>query len=317
MSIDPPGAAGYTTTVPGTAVKVTSFEVFEVPKFFPTGTGQHFWGLLEKTGRNTLDVVKEIARWNGSSPRDMGYSGLKDRNARTLQWLSSPGELPPVGRGFKFWVVRRSTKKLKTGNLLGNWFRLRVEPAPSRELLNQLRHNGIPNFFGPQRFSTSNHEIGELLVRGEKRKARAMMNSCGIPLTFKYYRLMEDAYCSYLFNKVLTGRLPSPAPLEGDIISRHGPTGPIFGKELSLASGEPGKLERRVLRGEKLKLADFPGSGSRRPLRVPLKGLEYSRGRLRFFLPKGSYATLVLREIAKENDVTWSLTSSSSYAGVS
>lgn len=317
MKLNSPGAKGYTTNSKGIPLKVTSFEVFEVPKFSPKGEGEHSWGLLEKVNRNTIDVVKEIARWSGANSRDIGYAGLKDKKGRTVQWISSPAKLPPVGHGFKFWVIIKSTKKLKKGNLLGNWFRLGVEtdqPEQLKKVVEQLKSKGLPNFFGPQRFSTNNHEIGELLVRGQKKEARKLMESERIPMTRRFYTLLEDAYGSYLFNQVLSQRLSKLKPIEGDIMSRLGPTGPIFGKKLKLATGVPGEIEDYVLKSTGLSLKDFPGDGKRRPLSIPIKGLECSETTLRFFLPKGSYATVLLREIVKENQLTWfHPTSSSSY----
>jgi len=309
--IDPPGAEGYITGSRGIPLEVISFEVFEVPRFIPSGHGQHFWGLLEKWGRNTFDVVGEIAA--GVDAKEIGYAGLKDRKGRTFQWISSPVPFPPAGRGFRFWVVKRSGKKLKVGNLLGNWFRIKFEGRPGMgRVLKELRATGVPNFFGPQRFSHSNHRIGELLIRGKKDEAKALMRKSRIPFTRRYFRLMEDAYCSYLFNKVLSRRLGTGV-MDGDVLSRFGPTGPVFGRKLRLASGVPGEIERDVLREEGLSLKDFPGKGRRRALTVPIDP-HYKAGVLRFFLPKGSYATAVLREITKSRGIKWSVTFSSSCA---
>ncbi len=299
-----PGAEGYLTRGRGVPLTVTWFEVFEVPKFLPTGEGQHNWALVEKINRNTISVAKEIARYGRISYRDVGYAGLKDKNARTVQWFSSPGPIPPAGRGFRALLVRRSSKKLKRGNLLGNWFSIEADVTPPFV-------ESFPNFFGPQRFSTNNHIIGRLLISGERERALRMMREQSIPLERRYFQLMEDAYVSYLFNRVLSLRLEHPEPVEGDIMSRHGPTGPIFGKKMSFAGGRQGELERKVLEEEGLELSDFPGTGTRRPLFIkPL----WSRG-FRFFLPRGSYATALLREIVKEKELRWSITFSSSGGG--
>ncbi|MBR9689544.1 MAG: tRNA pseudouridine(13) synthase TruD [Candidatus Altiarchaeota archaeon] len=304
-----PGTKGFLTDTKGVGIKVTSFEVFEVPKFFPTGEGTHNWGLLEKYYRNTLHIIREIAEYGGVGIRDVGYSGLKDRKARTLQWVSSPGELPLSGRNFQILFTKKSDKKLKRGNLLGNWFNLGIETDNLKlfkETLEIISQKGIPNFFGPQRFSTSNHIIGEHLIHKNKQEAIKLMKSHRIPLTRKFFQLMEDAYGSYLFNKVLSERLTNLTEQEGDLVSRYGPTGPIFGKKLKPLSGLQGEIEKRVLNHEQLTVLDFPGDGKRRALVVPLTGLSFSKGILRFFLPKGSYATSVLRELAKEKQVEWS-----------
>lgn len=94
-------------------------------------------------------------------------------------------------------------------------------------------------------------------------------------------------------------------------------TAPIFGSETELAGGEVGEIERKVLDDEKAALHNFyietlpelSSKGTRRPVLVPVKLTEeisddeLNSGRLKatlqFFLPKGSYATVLLREYMK------------------
>lgn len=83
-------------------------------------------------------------------------------------------------------------------------------------------------------------------------------------------------------------------------------TAPLVGTDTELGSGEPGTIERSVLCDVGVKLSDFalPGvyasSGSRRPLAVPVD-LSIDRDPLcfSFALPKGAYATVVMREYLK------------------
>lgn len=90
------------------------------------------------------------------------------------------------------------------------------------------------------------------------------------------------------------------------------PSGPMFGTETLLADGEPGRRERELLAAEGLAPGAFrvPGAGSldgeRRPFRVPLTdaGVEDCGGAepaivVSFTLPRGSFATSVLREVMK------------------
>jgi len=91
------------------------------------------------------------------------------------------------------------------------------------------------------------------------------------------------------------------------------PSGPMWGVDMARASGEPGRVEEAALRASGLSEAQLMGAGdvaaegSRRPMRVPLKDAEISGGgdehgpfvRLAFELPRGAYATVVLREIMK------------------
>jgi tRNA pseudouridine13 synthase len=97
-------------------------------------------------------------------------------------------------------------------------------------------------------------------------------------------------------------------------------TAPLFGYETEFAEGVDGEIERIVLEDEGVDLNDFyiekipeiSSKGTRRPVLVPvhvkLSNEEVSddnmnpsrvEAKLKFFLPKGSYATVVLREYMK------------------
>jgi tRNA pseudouridine13 synthase len=148
-------------------------------------------------------------------------------------------------------------------------------------------------------------------------------------------KLYMSACQSSLFDRVLERRIESIDALEdGDLAFRHdngacflvedeaverervrdfgiSPSGPMFGCKMKLPEGSPREREEGVLREEGLSLSSFdlPGplrmEGERRPLRVPLRDLSSSMDSegftLTFSLPRGSYATSVLREIMKNN----------------
>ena len=63
------------------------FEVRERLGFELSGDGEHVFLQLQKTQLNTRDLVQRVARLSAVPERDVGYSGLKDRNALTSQWL--------------------------------------------------------------------------------------------------------------------------------------------------------------------------------------------------------------------------------------
>ena len=85
----------------------------------------------------------------------------------------------------------------------------------------------------------------------------------------------------------------------------------LFGSDGELAEGEMGEIERKVIEENKLSHEDFiiPGlprctsKGSRREILCPLKDIGYEIGdegyKLKFSLPKGNYATCLLREFMK------------------
>jgi tRNA pseudouridine13 synthase len=87
------------------------------------------------------------------------------------------------------------------------------------------------------------------------------------------------------------------------------PSGPIIANKVTLASGRAGEIERAVFTEKGIAPADFDRvkalrlRGDRRPLRVPLGSAEVEPVgddiRVRFVLPSGAYATVVLSEITK------------------
>jgi tRNA pseudouridine13 synthase len=124
--------------------------------------------------------------------------------------------------------------------------------------------------------------------------------------------------------------LPDPARVERvttakvDAINRlirHGRafvTAPLIGSETAFAEGEEGELEQEVLDVEAVSVSDFQlddlpdlsSKGNRRPILVPVavtlgelaedeRNPERWGVKLEFFLPRGSYATVVLREYTK------------------
>ncbi|MCQ2078480.1 MAG: tRNA pseudouridine(13) synthase TruD [archaeon] len=86
---------------------------------------------------------------------------------------------------------------------------------------------------------------------------------------------------------------------------------PLFGSESKFSDGEMGEIERMILEREKIDLDDFvvPGlshcssEGSWRELLCPVKDLGYNLEeesyQVSFSLPKGNYATCLMREFMK------------------
>jgi tRNA pseudouridine13 synthase len=146
-------------------------------------------------------------------------------------------------------------------------------------------------------------------------------------------RFYVSAYQSLLFNRILARRIERGSLgrlLLGDLAWLHGrgavfnvedpeveqpradrleisASGPLYGYKMTMPSGLPGEMERRVLDEEGLQLEDWRVrglklKGARRALRIPLRDVEarYDDGLLlSFSLPPGCYATMVLSEIQK------------------
>ena len=77
------------------------FRVEEIPLVEPEGEGEHLYLWLEKTGRDTEAVAKELAELAGVAPGEVGFAGRKDKNAVTRQWFSVPRVTAAEARGWK------------------------------------------------------------------------------------------------------------------------------------------------------------------------------------------------------------------------
>jgi len=149
-------------------------------------------------------------------------------------------------------------------------------------------------------------------------------------------RLFLSAAQSHFFDQLLMQRLPDLDQLsDGDIAVKHingacfrvehaaeeqsrvdsfeiSPSAPLYGTKVMLATGETGQTEVNLLEKSGLSLSNWKlpqgltMTGERRPLRVPLIEPKIIVSgdhsiTLSFTLPKGSYATSVLRELIKKN----------------
>lgn len=151
--------------------------------------------------------------------------------------------------------------------------------------------------------------------------------------------LLMSAYQSYIFNLVLDKRVRDglfDTLLVGDLAFKHDsrgvflvediaeaqqrcdaklicPTGPMWGPDMIRAGGQVDQWELDALRSTDMDVSDLVASkrapeGSRRPMRMLIDEPAVSAGgdelgpyiELRFMLPRGSFATTVMREIMKD-----------------
>ncbi len=234
--------------------------------------------------------------------------------------------------------AQRHTNKLRTGHTAGNRFSILIRdvtaPEHAAPILARLRASGFSNYFGPQRFGRDNQtaEQGFELLAGQ-RQPRDFP-----PATRRYLlRLSLSAAQSDLFNQALARRIGDGllhTALAGDVMQKVAtgglfhvedvaaeqerldagetvPTGPMFGPKMKQPTGEPAALELRLLQERGLSLDDFAtfgkiAAGTRRAFLV--RPGEFStetteRGVLcQFTLPPGSYATVLLREVMKNDN---------------
>jgi len=310
------------------------FVVEEIPLYDFSDQGNFAFLLLKKVNLSTLDFVALIRKHLDLRDEEVGLAGWKDKRAITSQWVSVPrdkitarrlGQL--AGDGIQTVEQRHHSHKLRTGHLLGNRFSILLRQADSeaenraQEIIQQLQTLGLPNFYGPQRFGAAgnNPEKGLALLLGQYRLR-----------SVRKRKLLVSSYSSLLFNFTLKKRMEQhlfTKLLPGDIAKKHdtggiflvsdpekeqpradrleiSATGPIWGKKMKRAGDAAAALEEKILSSQGLTPDVFRKQpGSRRSLRIALKEVNLSQEkeglRLEFFLPKGSYATVLLDEIMK------------------
>jgi tRNA pseudouridine13 synthase len=178
----------------------------------------------------------------------------------------------------------------------------RMLPIKLRELFLQAYQSYLFNRFLSRRMAKglplNKAEIGDHVVAVER---------SGLPMT-NMHKAVTSGNLSEINRAIRAGKMLSALPIVG---FKHNPS-----------SGVQGEIERQVLEHEGVVSEDFrirslpeiAGRGGLRAALVPLK--EFSLGEIEddpinparvkvgvsFMLPRGSYATVVLRELMKPRD---------------
>jgi len=329
------------------------FTVEEVPLYPFSGEGEHLILKVRKKEMTTWELLDTLSAYLGIKRRDIGYAGLKDKHAMTVQYLSVPASFEAKIASFRHEKIKilsttRHSNKIRIGHLKGNRFFMRlkkvlgVQKAKLDEALRWVEVHGMPNYFGHQRFGTKgdNWSEGKRLLEGSLRMRDR-----------KTREFLIGAYQSYLFNAQLAKRMelslllqsfsPEEAArvlelaftldediaaqphffklLPGDVMM-HYPFGKLFYCEACEKEAErfarkdraptgliPGKKVKRAQEAARAIEARFDADialqGSRRYMWVWPEDIrhryieEKAHYELSFFLPKGSYATVLLETL--------------------
>jgi tRNA pseudouridine13 synthase len=136
--------------------------------------------VLEKYNLETLTAILKIAKFLQISSRNIGFAGLKDKRAITVQQISITGIVPQLLLNFQspgIYLNRiQPGKPIRLGNLNGNHFNITVRQINEsfeqlqqkiEQIRMQIQDFAIPNYYGPQRFGAlrpNSHKIGRLLL---------------------------------------------------------------------------------------------------------------------------------------------------------
>ncbi|QIM64430.1 tRNA pseudouridine(13) synthase TruD [Frederiksenia canicola] len=296
------------------------------------GEGEFVAVKVRKTNANTLFVGEKLAEFAGVSAKNMSYAGLKDRHAITEQWfcLHLAGKAAPDFSQFQLddveiLEITRHNRKIRVGSLDGNHFELLLrDVVESDELtlrLDRLQAVGFPNYFTEQRFGRDGYNLtqaqrwaaGEIQVNDRKKRS--------------FYL---SAARSEIFNLIVSDRIAAgfvDQVLEHDIVQLAGSNSWFVAQ-----ANELEELNKRLDSGDILLTAALIGENSleqtvserersivaeqtlllnlmkkarmnaaRRAMLCKPENLRWQfepEGlRLQFFLPAGSYATGLVREL--------------------
>ena len=317
------------------------FIVEELDGFEASGSGEHLLLTLEKRGMNTAFAAKRIAQWAGIAEMGVSYAGLKDRHAVTRQRFSVhlPKKIAPEIAGLESAELRVlkhewHAKKLPRGALAGNRFELLLRDVQGERdaietRLRAIADYGVPNYFGEQRFGRDGDNVANALAMFAGRRVRREQRT-----------ILLSAARSELFNQVLAERVVAHnwnRPLDGEVWMLDGsrsvfgpeswsdalaqrlaafdihPSGPLWGTGELRTTGTARAFEEAALAdAQALALrAGLEVAGlkqERRALRLRPATVEWAwlpdGLRLRFSLPAGSYATVVLQELGDIADAS-------------
>jgi len=254
------------------------FRVIEELDIDFSGAGEHLWLLIQKIELNTNDVVTTLAERFTVKPADVGYSGMKDKQAVTEQWFSiCTPEHMDVGEltsSIKIKSVQRHHRKLRHGTHHGNRFHIVLNniewsngagQSEFESRIEKIGEQGFPNYLGPQRFGFNGQNI---------HRAKAWFAQPKKRISRQQRSLYLSAARSAIFNAVCDARIKAnnwnaclsgePLVLDGsrsffvpenvdeEVLSRYQakdvhPSGPWWGKGDPLAQGDCAEFEAAIV----------------------------------------------------------------------
>lgn len=313
------------------------FKVVETLSFSPSGAGDHVYLFIEKTGANTDWVASQLANLANLKSVDVGYAGLKDRNAVTQQWFSlhMPNQTEPntldLPDSIRVLSKTRHEKKLKTGAIKQNSFELCIrnlqcDKKRLEERLKIIQECGVPNYFGSQRFGRNYANVQRFIsLKGNQKRIKRQQRS-----------LLISAARSYLFNHIVSKRVSLGnwnQIIEGDVMMLDGsrsvfttdivdqtllqrlsdlevhPAAILWGRGKQMMSQTAATIASEVINSNPLittGLDKIGASLSHRAMRIRVKDLnwqiENDQLKIKFSLISGAYATSVLNEFLDINE---------------
>jgi tRNA pseudouridine13 synthase len=187
------GISLYFTDTEGTGgwlrQEVEDFIVREITNREEGKEGKYLILEITKRDWDTHHLTRTLSKILKISQKRIGVAGTKDKRALTTQKISifdiDASKVENVYlKDVELKVLGRSRKSVELGDLWGNDFIITIRdiatsPEETKKLLDKttneiLAQNGVPNFFGIQRFGSVRpvtHLVGKAIVEGDFEKA--------------------------------------------------------------------------------------------------------------------------------------------------
>jgi len=298
--------------------------------------GDYGYFKLIKKAYNTLKAIDLIAEKLRVNSKNIKFSGTKDRKAVTTQycslWKGRKDKFPISLNGISAEFIGYGSEPISLGTHNSNHFIITIRDLSEKEadLLEQFKIEKIVNYFGEQRFSNNNADVGRAIVKKDFKKAVELIlenkgenenlvadNISSKPndfvgalkrLPLKLLTLYVGAYQAELWNLVAE----EFSVFEDDLEI------PIIGFGTDFEDEEIKKAYETITREEKITFRDFiipqipelSSEGSIRKLFVNVEDFSVSEAMsdeffpakkkiiVQFTLPKGSYATVLVETLS-------------------
>jgi len=294
------------------------------------GNGNYTILHIKKVEMTTWDMVAAFAAFLNINAEKIGYAGLKDKHATTTQFISVEARYEKELKKFKHPQIKvigwtRHTHSIRMGDLEGNRFRInlfevnQIQAGQIEKLAKKAEKLGLPNYFGYQRFGRNGDSINQ---------AKEMIDGDITIEDAKLKKFLISVYQSVFFNEWLAERVMLSREqndskfllLEGDLYQDSNgklftpktpqqkdfeahkvvPTGLLCGRGVYRSRDKAGEIEAKYDDGFLYE------KGLRREAIIFPKDIEmkydnnFDKMNIAFTLPKGSYATVFLENIASK-----------------
>ncbi|MEA3498143.1 MAG: tRNA pseudouridine(13) synthase TruD [Campylobacterota bacterium] len=293
------------------------FIVDEIAAFKFSGGGNFMILRIKKVFTSTWELISIISKTLGIDEHLIGYAGLKDKNATTTQYISIPLNKSRdykllESKNIKVLETYRHHSKLKIGDLEGNRFKITLKDVDVNDLpviyqtISQIQKHGMPNYFGYQRFGKENNF----------QKAKDIVYGDEILRDKKLDTFLRTAYQSYFFNAWLVSRvelskeqgLKKLLVLDGDIFQDKEKkiiTGLMPGRKVNRSKSKASEIESNFddpfIHDKGFRRAAWIKPQNIKNKFIPKDDSKKNWLEIEFTLPKSSYATVFIENIANKN----------------